>query len=232
MTIKTGKFNSLDPCAKHGASLVPSGSRKPEAGSRNIYREATPGLVLASASPRRRELLAAIGMDPIIDPSTLPEPERRPGESPASYAVRAARGKAREVARRHPGKIIVGADTIVVVRNRFLGKPDSARDAARMLKMLSGRWHQVFTGVCVIEGERSASAHSCSRVHMKRLLRHEVDWYLSAGEYADKAGAYGIQGGASLFIDRIEGCYFNIVGFPIYAFARLCSRLGRRVPFQ
>jgi septum formation protein len=190
-------------------------------------------LVLASASPRRRELLAAIGIDPIIDPSTLSEPDRNPGESPASYVMRAARGKAREVAGRHPAGMIVGADTIVVVHDRILGKPASARDAARMLRMLSGRWHEVFTGVCIIQNGtgRSAAAHSRSRVHMRRLLQTDLDWYLSTGEYLDKAGAYAIQGYASLFIDRIEGCYFNIVGFPIFTFALLCSRLGGKIPF-
>jgi septum formation protein len=190
------------------------------------------GFVLASASPRRRELLAGIGIFPTIDPSTLREPRRKPGETPATYVVRAARGKARDVAGRHPGNMVVGADTIVVIDDRILGKPDSARDAAGMLRMLSGRWHEVYTGICVIHGGngRSACASSRSRVHMRPLAKAERDWYLSTGEYADKAGAYAIQGYASLFIDRIEGCYFNIVGFPIYTFARLCSRLGRELP--
>jgi septum formation protein len=185
-------------------------------------------MVLASASPRRRELLAAIGLKPRIDPSTFPEPTRNAGESPAAYVVRAARGKAREVSTRHPDGVIIGADTIVVVRDLILGKPASEADARDMLRSLSGRWHDVLTGVCIIHSAsgKSASAHSRSRVHVRRLTEADIDWYLATGEYADKAGGYAIQGFASLFIDRIEGCYFNIVGFPIYTFARLCRRLG------
>jgi septum formation protein len=184
-------------------------------------------LVLASASPRRRELLAAIGLQPCIDPSTLPEPTRKSGEGPSAYVLRAARAKAREVAARHPERIIIGADTIVVVRDAILGKPGSEEEARDMLRRLSGRWHEVLTGVCIIHNGsgRSAAAFSRSRVHVRRLTRADIDWYLATGEYADKAGAYAIQGYASLLIDRIEGCYFNIVGFPIFTFAQLCRRL-------
>jgi septum formation protein len=187
-------------------------------------------LVLASASPRRRELIAGLGYALLVDPCTIPEPERRPDEPPAAYAVRTALVKAREVASRHPRDFIIGADTIVVARNHILGKPASLEEAGNMLRSLSGCWHEVFTGICLIDGDsgRQASAFSCSRVHMRRLTRAEIDWYLSTGEYRDKAGAYAIQGYASLFIDRIEGCYFNIVGFPIFTFAQLCRRL--RVP--
>lgn len=141
--------------------------------------------------------------------------------------MRAARLKAGEVANRHASGIIVAADTIVLARDRILGKPASAEAAAEMLRRLSGRWHEVFTGICVISKPAgcAGAASSRSRVHMRRLTPKEIDWYLSTGEYRDKAGAYAIQGYASLFIDRIEGCYFNVVGFPIYAFAQLCRRL-------
>lgn len=188
-------------------------------------------LVLASASPRRRELLAGLGYEILIDPSAIPEPEPNPEESAGSYAMRAARAKARDVARRHPDCLIIGADTIVVVRNGILGKPASAEEAGRMVKSLSGRWHEVLTGVCLIDpaARRSASACSRSRVHMRRLTQAEISWYVSTGEYRDKAGAYAIQGYASLFIDQIEGCYFNIVGFPIFTFAQLLRRL--QLPF-
>jgi septum formation protein len=184
--------------------------------------------VLASASPRRRELLTALGFKVSTDPSTIPEPERKPGESAAVYVVRAARVKAREVAARHANGLIIGADTIVVTNDLILGKPASADEARRMLRNLSGRWHEVFTGICLIDNVcgRSGSACSRSRVHMRRLAQADIDWYLSTGEYRDKAGAYAVQGYASLFIDRIEGCYFNIVGFPISTFAELCRRLG------
>ncbi len=184
-------------------------------------------IILASASPRRRELLAGLGFKLVIDPSALPEPERNGGESPAAYVMRAARMKALEVAGRHSSGFIIAADTIVVVRNRILGKPISPVEAGSMLQCLSGRWHEVFTGICAImkPGGVSGAAYSRSRVHMRRLAQAEIDWYLSTGEHRDKAGAYAIQGYASLFIDRIEGCYFNIVGFPIFAFAQLCRRL-------
>jgi septum formation protein len=184
-------------------------------------------IVLASASPRRRELLAGIGIKFMIDPSTVPEPERRPQEPAALYVRRAARLKAREVASRHEEGVIVGADTIVVVKGKFLGKPSSRAEAAGMLRSLGGRWHEVYTGVCLIEKASgcSGSASCRSRVHMRRLDSAEIEWYLSTGEYRDKAGAYAIQGYASLFVDRIEGCYFNIVGFPIFVFGRLCRRL-------
>jgi len=184
-------------------------------------------LILASSSPRRRELLNALGFRPVIDPSSLPEPGRRSGESAAAFTVRAARIKARDVAGRHPSGLIIGADTIVLVADRFLGKPLSRDDAAGMLRSLSSRWHEVHTGLCVIDRAtgRNGTAHSCSRVHFRSLSKGDIDWYLSTGEYADKAGAYAIQGYASVFIDRIEGCYFNIVGFPIFTFAQLCRRL-------
>jgi septum formation protein len=184
--------------------------------------------VLASASPRRHELLTALGFKIITDPSTIPEPERKRGESAIAYVVRAARVKAHEVASRHANDLIIGADTIVLTNDRILGKPASVDEAERMLKSLSGRWHEVFTGICLIDKMhgRSASACSHSRVHMRRLAQSDIDWYLSTGEYRDKAGAYAVQGYASLFIDRIEGCYFNVVGFPIFTFSQLCRRLG------
>jgi septum formation protein len=183
--------------------------------------------ILASASPRRLELLTGLGFKVVTDPSTIPEPERKRGESAAAYVLRAARVKAREVAGRHAHGLIIGADTIVVTKDRILGKPASEDEAERMLKSLSGRWHEVFTGICLIDNVRRRSASACSRtrVHMRRLTQSDIGWYLSTGEYCDKAGAYAVQGYASLFIDRIEGCYFNVVGFPIFTFSQLCRRL-------
>jgi len=187
-----------------------------------------PILVLASASPRRRELLAALGIRFLIDPSPAPEPDRKPGEPASAFVVRAARAKAGAVAARHTTGLVLGADTIVQVKSRVLGKPTCREEARQMLRSLSGRWHEVFTGICLIDSAsgRSRSGHACSRVHFRRLLGAEIDWYVSTGEYRDKAGAYAIQGFASLFIDRIEGCYFNVVGFPIFTFSRVCRRLG------
>lgn len=180
--------------------------------------------VLASASPRRREILARLGLRFSIDPSGMTEPPRDPAESPAAYAVRVARLKAREVGARHPGALVLAADTIVVLDDDILGKPEGRSGARAMLGRLGGRWHEVLSGISLLDTARGAPHSTCgrARVHFRALSREEVEWYLDTGEYRDKAGAYGIQGYAALFIDRIEGCYFNIVGFPVAAFEALC----------
>jgi septum formation protein len=187
-----------------------------------------PQWVLASASPRRREILDRLGLNFIVDPSGISEPARKPGESPSAYAVRIARLKAEEVAKRHTSGLILSSDTIVVLGDSLLGKPKNRAEAHSMLALLSGRWHQVVSGICLSDCERRRrySTSEVSRIHFRRLSPPEIEWYLRTGEYQDKAGAYGIQGYASLFIDRIEGCYFNIVGFPIAKFERLCRRAG------
>jgi septum formation protein len=163
-----------------------------------------------------------------VVPSGIPEPARKPRETPAAYAVRAARLKAEEVAGRYRTGIILGADTIVVLGDDILGKPSSREEARGMLIRLSGRWHEVISGMCLFRCKpRSVcSSFGRSRVHFRGLSSAEVDWYLRTGEYRDKAGAYGAQGFASLFIDRIEGCYFNVVGFPVTVFERLCRKMG------
>jgi len=184
--------------------------------------------ILASASPRRKEILRGLGMHFCVDPSGIAEPPRRSLETPAGYAVRLARMKAREVAQRHSSGIILAADTIVVLGQSILAKPANCSEARSMLKRLSGRWHEVVSGICLLDCEmrRIRTSYSRSRVHFRRLSPAEINWYLRSGEYRDKAGAYGVQGLASLFIDRIEGCYFNIVGFPVAAFEKLCRRAG------
>jgi septum formation protein len=187
-----------------------------------------PNLILASASPRRREILVRLGLNPIIDPSRTPEPQRETGEVPASYARRAARHKSLDVSSRYGVGIVIGADTIVILGNRILGKPASQADARRMLRSLSGRWHDVVSGICLTDSARRRyrCGHCRSRVHFRRLTEREIEWYVATGEYHDKAGAYAIQGFASLFVDRIEGEYFNIVGFPLTTFVGLCKRMG------
>ncbi len=142
--------------------------------------------------------------------------------------MRVARLKAEEVARRHQSGIILSADTIVVLGNSILGKPETRAEARTMLGRLSGRWHEVLSGICLLDCtmHRVRSAFARSRVHFRRMSPAEIEWYLKTGEYRDKAGAYGVQGFASLFIDRIEGCYFNVVGFPIATFAKLCRKAG------
>jgi len=173
-------------------------------------------------------LLARLGLRLQVDPSLLDEPPRFPGEAPARYARRLACLKAREVGARHRSGLVIGADTIVVARNRILGKPSSEKDAREMLHILQGRWHQVITGVCLyhIQSRRLCSGSSVSRVHFRRLSSAEIEWYLATGEHRDKAGAYAIQGYGSLLVDRLEGCYFNVVGFPLVTFLNLCRKLG------
>jgi septum formation protein len=190
-----------------------------------------PEWILASASPRRKEILEGLGLKFRIDPSPIPEPAIKSDQSPSGYVVRMARMKARAIAKKHNTGVIVGADTIVVLGNHVLGKPSSRGDARTMLSRLSGRWHEVCSGLCLLDcsNGRSRADVSISRVHFRRLASSDLDWYLDTGEYRDKAGAYAVQGYASLFIDRIEGCYFNIVGFPIAVFEKLCAKSGIRL---
>jgi septum formation protein len=184
--------------------------------------------VLASASPRRDEILKRLGMRFRVDPSRIAEPEREKHEPPPRYAMRVAHLKAAEVAKRHTSGMVIGVDTIVVLGNNILGKPENRADARSMLQRLSGRWHEVVSGICLTDcGRGRTRTHfGRSRVHFRRLSPQDIEWYLKTGEYRDKAGAYGIQGHASLLIDRIEGCYFNIVGFPTAAFVKLCRAFG------
>jgi septum formation protein len=187
-----------------------------------------PKWILASASPRRREILTSLGLKFEIEPSGIPEPGCPPGGDPVRCAKQLARAKAADVGRRHRSGIVIGADTVVAVGRISLGKPSDAAEARAMLRRLSGRWHEVITGICLYDcrTRRAISTYSRSRVHFRRLSPAEVGWYVGTGEYHDKAGAYAIQGGASIFIDRIEGCYFNIVGFPVARFYEVCRRLG------
>mgnify|MGYP005850820465 CR=1 FL=1 len=170
-------------------------------------------LILASGSPRRREILANAGFSFVVAVTDIPE-EVRPGESPEDYVRRLAREKAEAVAAAD-GDVTLGADTVVVAEGHILGKPAGAGDAARMLRLLSGREHEVITGIClrhrggcILDLERTA-------VCFVPLTDEEIDAYVATGEPMDKAGAYAIQGRASRFVRRIEGCYFNVVGLPV-----------------
>jgi septum formation protein len=187
-----------------------------------------PNWILASASPRRSEILDRLGIRFRVDPSGIEEPPQKRGETPKEYVVRIARLKAAEVVQRHKSGLVLAADTIVVAGNSILGKPQSPADARSMLRRLSGRWHEVLSGICLMNAETHRMRADCSlsRVHFRPLAPFEIAWYLKTGEYRDKAGAYAVQGYASLFIDRIEGCYFNIVGFPVAVFERLCRKAG------
>ena len=176
-------------------------------------------LILASASPRRRELLTQAGYRFEVQPSCVPE-SRRPGEDAIRFATRLAREKAEEVfARSQPSTapmMVLGADTVVVCDGEVMGKPADAADATRMLLLLSGRTHQVVTGVAVVWGLGSAEvAAELTQVTMRTLSPQEVADYVAGGEPMDKAGAYAIQGYAGRWIPRINGCYFNVVGLPL-----------------
>lgn len=171
-------------------------------------------LVLASASPRRAELLRAAAIPFQVQPAHIPE-DALPEEGAKLCAERLATEKAQEVARQCPQDAVLGADTVVVVDGQILGKPTDEADAARMLRMLSGREHQVITGVCLVAGGQWAVASETTSVTMSKVSEQEIADYVATGEPMDKAGAYAIQGIASRWIPRIEGDYSNVVGLPV-----------------
>jgi septum formation protein len=150
-----------------------------------------------------------------------------PSESPADHAERLARAKAVWVPPEERGYAVLSADTIVVLDGATLGKPVDEHDARRMLGMLSGKWHEVFTGICLrrLRDGRIVTGHECSRVHFTRMTDGDIARYLATREPFDKAGAYGIQGYGGLLVDRIEGCYFNVMGLPLPRLRRLAQEL-------
>jgi len=182
-------------------------------------------LVLASASPRRQELLRNAGITFEIQPADIPE-DPLPGENAKDCAERLAREKALTVARLRPGKAVLGADTVVVIDDQILGKPADASDAARMLRLLSGRTHQVITGVCLVLNGRCSAASETTSVTMSEISADEISDYVASGESMDKAGAYAIQGIASRWIPRIEGDYSNVVGLPLALVYRMLTQAG------
>lgn len=182
-------------------------------------------LVLASASPRRRELLAAAGLQFDVDPVDVDE-RRLPGESPADYVERVARLKALAGSARWPEATVLGADTAVVIGDDVLGKPADARAAAAMLRRLSGAAHEVLTGIAVAARGDIRSAVERTAVWFKVLEEAAIQGYVASGEPMDKAGAYAIQGRAATFVDRIEGSYSNVVGLPVAAVLQLLREVG------
>jgi septum formation protein len=182
----------------------------------NTAQTSTP-LILASASPRRRELLAQAGFAFEVVTADVAE-IRKPGEDPIRFVTRLAREKAEAVLAREdipPNALILGADTIVLLDEEVLGKPQDAADAARMLRLLSGRSHQVITGVCLAKGRERQRAAEVTFVRFITLSDEEIEAYVATGEPLDKAGAYAIQGRAGRWVPRIHGCYFNVVGLPL-----------------
>ncbi|MCL4516523.1 MAG: Maf family protein [Firmicutes bacterium] len=186
-------------------------------------------LILASASPRREELLALIGLKFTVEPSLVKEPAFS-GEEPAEYAKKLADLKAGDVADRYQGssKLIIGADTIVIIDGEVLGKPADEREAESMLKKLTGRTHEVITGVAVIDADTGSREIDAGRtlVTFRAMADAEIRRYVKTGEPMDKAGAYGIQGLGAINITRIEGCYFNVVGLPLPTLAGLLKKFG------
>ncbi len=186
-------------------------------------------LILASASPRRAELLTSAGFEFEIVPADVDE-SLLPGEQPASYALRVAVAKATAAAARvGDDRVVLAADTVVVIGNRILGKPVDDADARSMLRLLSGTVHTVLTAVVLRTGAEQRSTVVVTRVHFRRLLDKEIDWYLETGEPDGKAGAYAIQGRAARFIDWIDGSWSNVVGLPIETVDRLLQELVRAV---
>ena len=184
-------------------------------------------IILASNSPRRKELLRQIGVDFSIDPADADE-RRLSGESAEEYAVRVACDKAQLTAARAGAGIIIAADTIVVIDDEILGKPSDAGDAERMLNRLSGSMHRVITGLAVMDAStgKTVTRTSITRVWFRSLAPKEIISYVATGEPFDKAGAYGIQERGALLVDRIDGCYFNVVGLPLSLLGELLRHFG------
>ena len=183
-------------------------------------------LILASASPRRQELLREAGIRFDVSPAHIPE-QRDAGEAPLEYAKRLAEEKAQVIARRFPGRYVLGADTIVVVDQHVLEKPADQDDAKRMLRMLSGRGHEVTTAVCLIQPDARTETRACTtKVFFRRLNEDEIQRYVASQEPMDKAGAYAIQGGAASFADRMEGEYSNVVGLPLSLVTEMLKASG------
>jgi septum formation protein len=176
----------------------------------------TPRLILASASPRRAEILRAIGW-PFEALAANIDESRHPGEDPPTYVRRVARLKAETVASLSPAATVVGADTVVVVDSEILGKPRNEEDAQRMLRQLQGRGHEVLTGVAVFNGKGGPPKveHEVTEVQFAVMSEDEINWYVSTGEPMDKAGAYAIQGFGARFVESIKGEHSNVVGLPV-----------------
>ena len=186
---------------------------------------ASPKLILASGSPRRRELLDRLGLVFVVRPVDVDE-STQDGEDPTSYVERLARAKATAEARN--GELLLAADTIVLLDREVLGKPSGPGEAGAMLRRLSGREHTVLTGVAVYDADtrRLEGATARSRVRVAALTDAEIDWYVSTGEPLDKAGAYAIQGLGALFVETVDGNYTNVVGLPLPLTYRLVARSG------
>lgn len=183
------------------------------------------GLVLASSSPRRRELLEMLGLSFEVLPAAGEEAAE--GElSPAELVVELALQKAREVAKKRPSSLVLGADTIVELEGEIFGKPRDEAHAAQMLRALSGRTHRVYTGVALVSGGHEDAAAELTEVSFRELTEAEIAAYIKTGEPMDKAGAYGAQGLAALFVSGIRGDFFNVMGLPLCLLGTMLDRAG------
>lgn len=185
-------------------------------------------LILASASPRRRELMAYTGLP--FEVITADAEEIKTGE-PEALVMENARRKAQAVARLHPGRLVLGADTVVCQERKVLGKPRDEQDARDMLRALSGKSHTVYTGVCVIGGDgQERVCADASRVDFVPLSEEAISWYIATGEPMDKAGAYAVQGRAGMFVRSISGSYSNVIGLPMALVRDMLKEAGADLP--
>ncbi|MGB8131463.1 MAG: nucleoside triphosphate pyrophosphatase [Candidatus Angelobacter sp.] len=191
-----------------------------------MHQPKKPELILASSSPRRQELLREIGIPFQVHAANINE-DQIVGEAPIAYALRLARQKAQTVAAHYPQSYVLGADTIVVLKAEVLGKPKDQADAARMLRLLSGREHEVTTAVSLVAaGTLVQTRASTTRVFFREINEAEIQQYVAGGEPMDKAGSYAIQGGASRWTDRIEGEFSNVVGLPLSLVTEMLRTTG------
>jgi septum formation protein len=183
--------------------------------------------ILASSSPRRRDLLASIGLEFEVIPSHVPEVHQK-GEAAEEYVARLSRDKADAIAQQYPSQWVIAADTTVLLGDQLLEKPEDPADAVRMLATIAGKTHMVYTGVTLqhVESDYRETRVAESEVRMLPLSRGEIEWYVATGEPLDKAGAYAVHGIASMFIDSIHGSYTNVVGLPLATLFQMMRKAG------
>ena len=189
----------------------------------------SPDIVLASRSPRRRQLFEMLGISHVVDPVQIDE-RPRVGEGPEPFAQRLAREKALTAGKRHPGRWVLGADTIVVLEGEILGKPSSPDAAEEMLLRLAGKCHRVVSAVALARGDDVHEAHDVTSVWMRSVTRETARAYVATGEPLDKAGSYAIQGVGAVLVDRIEGDYFGVMGLPVRLVVELMGLAG--IPYS
>ena len=183
-------------------------------------------LILASESPRRSEILRSFSIPFEVVPHTFDERSLSRSGTDHEYAQRLASSKALNVAERFPSRTIVAADTIVVIDEEVLGKPKDLAEASRMLRLLAGRWHRVITGLCVVTPGKTISRTDETRVLLQPMTDAQINAYLDLNQWKDKAAGYAIQGAGALLVQRIEGCYYNVIGLPVVPLASMLSEVG------